>query len=77
MPVIMFLKYSTGKSCPPSLYTICFFNFQEKQSFFSSQIDENCLTMENLKNELKELAELWNMKQTQMEGAEKLLIDLR
>ncbi|XP_042725417.1 coiled-coil domain-containing protein 178 [Lagopus leucura] len=50
---------------------------QEKQSFFSSQIDENCLTMENLKNELKELAELWNMKQTQMEGAEKLLIDLR
>ncbi|XP_052559839.1 coiled-coil domain-containing protein 178 isoform X2 [Tympanuchus pallidicinctus] len=50
---------------------------QEKQSFFSSQIDENCLTVENLKNELKELAELWNMKQTQMEGAEKLLIDLR
>lgn len=33
--------------------------------------------MENLKNELKELAELWNMKQTQMEGAEKLLINLR
>ncbi|XP_031468713.1 coiled-coil domain-containing protein 178 isoform X1 [Phasianus colchicus] len=50
---------------------------QEKQSFLSSQIDENCLTMENLKNELKELAELWNMKQTQMEDAEKLLIDLR
>ncbi|XP_021242133.1 coiled-coil domain-containing protein 178 isoform X2 [Numida meleagris] len=50
---------------------------QEKQSFLSSQITENYHTVENLKNELKELAELWNMKQIQMENTEKSFIDLR
>ncbi|XP_072184177.1 coiled-coil domain-containing protein 178 [Excalfactoria chinensis] len=50
---------------------------QEKQSFLSSQIDNNYHTVENLKNELKELTELWNMKQTQMEDAEKSFTDLR
>eukprot|EP00076_Gallus_gallus_P038150 XP_025003688.1 coiled-coil domain-containing protein 178 isoform X1 [Gallus gallus] len=50
---------------------------QEKQSFLSSQIDENYRTTENLKNELKELTELWNMKQTQMKDAEKSFNDLR
>lgn len=54
-----------------------YFNFQEKQSFLPSQIDENYHTVENLKNELKELTELWNTKQTQMEDAEKSLTDLR
>uniref|UniRef100_A0A8C2TG06 Coiled-coil domain containing 178 n=1 Tax=Coturnix japonica TaxID=93934 RepID=A0A8C2TG06_COTJA len=50
---------------------------QEKQSFLPSQIDENYHTVEKLKNELKELTELWNTKQTQMEDAEKSLTDLR
>ncbi|OXB59381.1 hypothetical protein ASZ78_001913 [Callipepla squamata] len=42
-----------------------------------SQIAENCRTLENLKNELKELVELWSAKQIQMEKTEKSVINLR
>ncbi|XP_050748458.1 LOW QUALITY PROTEIN: coiled-coil domain-containing protein 178 [Gymnogyps californianus] len=52
-------------------------DIQEKISFVSSQIAENSHTMENLKNELKELNELWNMKQIQMENTEKSSADLQ
>ncbi|KAM6141263.1 coiled-coil domain-containing protein 178 [Phoenicopterus ruber ruber] len=52
-------------------------DIQEKISFVSSQIAENSHTMENLKNELKELNELWNMKQIQMENMEKSFADLQ
>lgn len=54
-----------------------FFNSQEKVSIVSSQIAENSHTMENLKNELKELNELWNVKQIEMENTEKSFVDLR
>ncbi|XP_065486174.1 coiled-coil domain-containing protein 178 [Caloenas nicobarica] len=50
---------------------------QEKYSIASSQIAENFRIAENFKNELKELNELWNMKQIQMENTEKCLPDLR
>ncbi|XP_074996820.1 coiled-coil domain-containing protein 178 [Calonectris borealis] len=50
-------------------------DIQEKFSFASSQIAENSHTTENLKNELKELNELWNMKQMQMENTEKSFTD--
>lgn len=43
----------------------------------SSKIAENSHAVENLKNELKELAALWNMKQIQMENTEKSFVDLR
>ncbi|XP_075600278.1 coiled-coil domain-containing protein 178 isoform X2 [Balearica regulorum gibbericeps] len=52
-------------------------DIQEKISFVSSQIFENFHTMEKFKNELKELNELWNIKQIQMENTEKSFIDLR
>ncbi|KAM6373731.1 coiled-coil domain-containing protein 178 [Alca torda] len=52
-------------------------DIQEKISFVSSEIAENCRTMENLKNELKELNELWNIKQIEIENTEKSLVDLR
>ncbi|KAM7122320.1 coiled-coil domain-containing protein 178 [Ciconia maguari] len=51
-------------------------DIQEKISFASSQIAENSHTTENFKNELKELNELWTMKQIQMENAEKSCTDL-
>ncbi|KAM6318615.1 coiled-coil domain-containing protein 178 [Aegotheles albertisi] len=51
-------------------------DIQEKKSVASSKIVENSHTIENFKNELKELNELWNMKQIQMENAEKSLTDL-
>lgn len=54
-----------------------FFNSQEKTSFVSSQIAENSHTMENLKKGLKELNELWNMKQIGMENTEKSVTDLQ
>ncbi|PKU42253.1 hypothetical protein llap_7441 [Limosa lapponica baueri] len=50
---------------------------EEKISFVSSQIAENSHTVENLKNEIKELNGLWNMKQIEMENAEKSLVELR
>ncbi|KAM9260870.1 LOW QUALITY PROTEIN: coiled-coil domain-containing protein 178 [Cariama cristata] len=50
-------------------------DIQEKISFVSSQIAENSHTTENFKN-FKELNELWNMKQIQMENAEKSFTDL-
>ncbi|KAM9303821.1 coiled-coil domain-containing protein 178 [Morus bassanus] len=51
-------------------------DIQEKISFASSQIAENYHTTENLKKELKELNELWNMEQMRMESAEKSFTDL-
>lgn len=56
---------------------VFFFNSQEKVPIVSSQIAENSHTMENLKNELKELNELWNVKQIEMENTEKSFVDLR
>ncbi|KAM6283106.1 coiled-coil domain-containing protein 178 [Porphyrio hochstetteri] len=52
-------------------------DIQEKNSFISSQTAENSRTIERLKNELKELNELWDMEQLQMENTEKSLPDLR
>ncbi|XP_052644523.1 coiled-coil domain-containing protein 178 isoform X1 [Harpia harpyja] len=52
-------------------------DIQEKTSFVSSQIAENSHTMENLKKGLKELNELWNMKQIGMENTEKSVTDLQ
>nr|XP_013040409.2 coiled-coil domain-containing protein 178 isoform X1 [Anser cygnoides]XP_013040414.2 coiled-coil domain-containing protein 178 isoform X1 [Anser cygnoides]XP_047905312.1 coiled-coil domain-containing protein 178 isoform X1 [Anser cygnoides]XP_047905313.1 coiled-coil domain-containing protein 178 isoform X1 [Anser cygnoides] len=52
-------------------------DIEEKKSFVSSKIAENSHAVENLKNELKELAALWNMKQIQMENTEKSFVDLR
>ncbi|XP_071890742.1 coiled-coil domain-containing protein 178 isoform X2 [Anas platyrhynchos] len=52
-------------------------DIQEKKSFVSSKIAENSHTVENLKNELKELAVLRNMKQMQVENTEKSFVDLR
>ncbi|XP_028942176.1 coiled-coil domain-containing protein 178-like, partial [Antrostomus carolinensis] len=51
-------------------------SIQEKNAFASSQIAENSHTTKNLKNELKNLNELWNMKQIQMANAEKSFTDL-
>ncbi|KAM6350427.1 LOW QUALITY PROTEIN: coiled-coil domain-containing protein 178 [Podargus strigoides] len=51
-------------------------DIQEKNSFASSEFAKNSHTTEKLKNELKELNELWNTKQIQMEDAEKSLPDL-
>ncbi|KAM6445474.1 LOW QUALITY PROTEIN: coiled-coil domain-containing protein 178 [Rhynochetos jubatus] len=50
---------------------------ENKTTFVSSQISENSHTVGNLENELKELNELWNMKQIQMENTEKSFADLR
>ncbi|CAM9273668.1 unnamed protein product, partial [Bubo scandiacus] len=45
---------------------------QRLQELDKHQIAENSHTMENFKNELKELNELWNTKQIQMENTENL-----
>ncbi|XP_030331184.1 coiled-coil domain-containing protein 178 [Strigops habroptila] len=50
---------------------------QEKISFVSSQIDENSHTVENLKTELKEIHELCDTKQAEMEKTEQSSADLR
>lgn len=54
-----------------------FFNCQEKNSFVSSQIAEHLHTTENLKKELKELNELWNMMQMLMENTETSFTDVQ
>ncbi|XP_067148418.1 coiled-coil domain-containing protein 178 [Apteryx mantelli] len=51
-------------------------DIQEKYLVVSSQIAENSHTTENLKNELRELNALWNMKEMQMENIEKSFTDL-
>ncbi|KAM9223216.1 LOW QUALITY PROTEIN: coiled-coil domain-containing protein 178 [Leptosomus discolor] len=49
---------------------------QLNETVVSNQIAENSHTMEHLKNELKGINELWNLKQTQIKNTEKSFIDL-